>query len=112
MDEQYARGAPHLKQKTAETCYNKKPSAEAITLTQPVEDMSGERGRPNPAFCCRTSGAAASRIARGTRDDKKRIQQLERELARKEKALAEAAALMILRKKVEAIWDRREGEDE
>ncbi len=36
----------------------------------------------------------------------------ERELARKEKALAEAAALMILRKKVEAIWDRREGEGE
>jgi transposase-like protein len=56
--------------------------------------------------------AATSRIARETRDDKKRIQQLERELARKEKALAEAAALMILRKKVEAIWDRREGEDE
>lgn len=56
--------------------------------------------------------AATSRVARETRDDKKRIQQLERELARKEKALAEAAALMILRKKVEAIWDRREGEDE
>ncbi len=34
----------------------------------------------------------------------KRIQLLERELARKEKALAEAAALMILRKKAEAIW--------
>ncbi|WP_299842803.1 hypothetical protein [uncultured Jannaschia sp.] len=33
-----------------------------------------------------------------------RIQQLEREIARKEKALAEAAALMILRKKAEAIW--------
>ena len=34
----------------------------------------------------------------------KRIQLLERELLRKEKALAEAAALMILRKKAEAIW--------
>ncbi len=34
------------------------------------------------------------------------IQQLERELARKEKALAEAAALMILRKKAEAILGR------
>ncbi|MCE6967055.1 hypothetical protein LAZ41_01130, partial [Cereibacter sphaeroides] len=34
--------------------------------------------------------AATSRIARETRVDKKRIQQLERELARKEKALAEA----------------------
>ncbi len=56
--------------------------------------------------------AAAGRIARETKDDKKRIQQLERELARKEKALAEAAALMILRKKAEAIWGPREGEDE
>lgn len=47
---------------------------------------------------------ATSRITRETKDDKKRIQQLERDLARKEKALAEAAALMILRKKAEAIW--------
>lgn len=55
--------------------------------------------------------AATHRIARETRDDKKRIKNLERELARKEKALAEAAALMILRKKAEAIWGRRDGED-
>jgi hypothetical protein len=38
------------------------------------------------------------------RNSAKRIQLLEGELARKEKALAEAAALMILRKKAEAIW--------
>lgn len=38
----------------------------------------------------------------------KRIRQLERELARKEKALAEAAALLILKKKVETLY----GEDE
>ncbi len=37
----------------------------------------------------------------------KRIRQLERELARKEKALAEAAALLVLKKKVEALY----GED-
>ena len=48
--------------------------------------------------------AAARRITRETKDARTRIQQLERELARKEKALAEAAALMILRKKAEAIW--------
>jgi transposase len=35
---------------------------------------------------------------------KRRIQQLERELNRKEKALAEAAALLVLKKKVQAIW--------
>jgi hypothetical protein len=36
---------------------------------------------------------------------------LERELARKEKALAEAAALMVLRKKAAAIWGPEGGED-
>jgi hypothetical protein len=35
----------------------------------------------------------------------KRIRQLERELQRKEKALAEAAALLILQKKVRALWE-------
>jgi transposase len=38
----------------------------------------------------------------------KRIRQLERELVRKEKALAEAAALLILKKKVATLY----GEDE
>ena len=56
--------------------------------------------------------AASTRIARETRDQGKRIQELERDLARKEKALAEAAALMILRKKADAIWGRTEGEGE
>jgi transposase len=39
-----------------------------------------------------------------TRADKRRIRELERELQRKEKALAEAAALLILRKKMNALW--------
>ena len=34
----------------------------------------------------------------------KRIKELERELRRKDKALAEAAALVILKKKVQEIW--------
>jgi len=42
--------------------------------------------------------------ARPSAADKKRIKQLERELARKDKALAEAAALIILKKKAQAIW--------
>lgn len=42
--------------------------------------------------------------------DKKRIKQLERELERKEKALAEAAALLMLKKKVQAIWG--DGDDD
>jgi hypothetical protein len=45
--------------------------------------------------------------------DRRRIKELERELRRKEKALAEAAALLVLSKKVEAIFNRdRRGEDE
>lgn len=35
----------------------------------------------------------------------KRIRQLERELQRKDKALAEAAALLVLQKKVRALWE-------
>ncbi|BBA33943.1 transposase IS3/family protein [Methylocaldum marinum] len=42
--------------------------------------------------------------------DQKRLRELERELQRKEKALAEAAALLVLRKKAEAIWGDREDE--
>jgi hypothetical protein len=44
----------------------------------------------------------------------KRIKQLERELARKEKALAEAAALLILKKKLEDYYsaDGDESTDE
>jgi len=42
--------------------------------------------------------------------DEKRIKDLERELKRKEKALAETAALLVLRKKAQAIWG--DGEEE
>jgi transposase-like protein len=41
----------------------------------------------------------------------KRIRQLERELARKEKALAEAAALHILKKKVDTLYGEDEADD-
>jgi hypothetical protein len=41
----------------------------------------------------------------------KRIRQLERELARKEKALAEAAALLVLKKKVEELYGEDEDDD-
>ena len=40
--------------------------------------------------------------------DRKQIKQLTRELARKEKALAETAALLVLRKKLEAFWEEHE----
>ena len=45
-----------------------------------------------------------------TRADRKRIKELERELLRKDRALAETAALLVLSKKVQAIFNT--GEDE
>ena len=47
-----------------------------------------------------------------TRADRQRIKELERDLRRKERALAETAALLVLSKKVEAIFNRNKGEDE
>jgi transposase len=40
-----------------------------------------------------------------TRQDRKRIKELERELLRKDRALAETAALLVLSKKVAAIYN-------
>ena len=48
--------------------------------------------------------ALSSPRRRGSSPERKQIRRLERELARKEKALAEAAALLVLKKKVETIW--------
>ena len=47
-----------------------------------------------------------------TKHDRRRIKELERELRRKEKALAETAALLVLSKKVEAIFNKDRGEEE
>jgi hypothetical protein len=47
------------------------------------------------------------RLKSNSQEERKRIRNLERELKRKEAALAEAAALLVLRKKRQAIW----GED-
>jgi hypothetical protein len=61
-----------------------------------------------------TSAPADSEDARAspqaTRADRKRIKELERDLLRKDRALAETAALLVLSKKLEAIFHR--GEDE
>jgi len=46
----------------------------------------------------------ARRLSQAVKDDRQRIKALERDLGRKNKALAEAAALLVLRKKAAAIW--------
>ena len=59
--------------------------------------------------CTQANAAASAKAdrARLTRQAKQ-IRQLEVELRRKEKALAEAAALLVLQKKVRAIWEESE----
>ena len=48
--------------------------------------------------------AAASPSKQAASAENRRIRELERELRRKDKALAEASALLILKKKAQAIW--------
>lgn len=44
------------------------------------------------------------KVSKELREERKAKERLEKELTRKEKALAEAAALLVLRKKANAIW--------
>ena len=57
--------------------------------------------------CMSANGNIPSQVAELVQQDKalqKELRQVRKELQRKESALAEAAALLILRKKAEAIW--------
>ena len=72
------------------------------------EQVKAWRAAAEQAMAGRTVSAKEWREAKAA--DRKRIQELERELRRKERALAETAALLTLRKKAAAIWG--EGEDE
>jgi transposase len=56
-------------------------------------------------------GALGSRdVGSLSKAEAKRVRELERELKRKDKALAEAAALLVLQKKVQALWG--DGDDD
>jgi len=52
--------------------------------------------------------ASEQQLKAATKSDRKQVRQLEKELARKEKALAEAAALLVLRKKFNAMFEDQE----
>ena len=54
--------------------------------------------------------AFTERPTRASSAERKRVEKLEKELKRKDKALAETAALLVLRKKLHAVF--HEGEDE
>jgi len=56
----------------------------------------------------KNNNAGASSNQSEVKEMKKTIKKLERELKRKDKALAEAAALLVLQKKVQDIWGENE----
>jgi transposase len=57
----------------------------------------------------RASSVFAPRQVRGSAEDRKRLKELERELRRKDKALAETAALLVLQGKMQALWAEEDG---
>ena len=57
-----------------------------------------------------SSPAASKNEREQLQQQAKTIKQLQRELNRKDKALAEAAALLVLEKKVQALWGDQEDE--
>ena len=61
---------------------------------------------------CINANGGMARMARSLnaalKESEKEKRRLEKKLQRKEKALAEAAALLVLRKKLEAIWGESE----
>jgi transposase len=57
-----------------------------------------------------TAGEQEKALKEQSKKDKQRIKGLETDLRRKEKALAETAALLVLRKKANAIWGESEDE--
>lgn len=63
---------------------------------------------------CMRANATAIEQAKAARDQargaRKEIKELKRDLRKKEKALAETAALLVLRKKANAIWGKEEDE--
>lgn len=63
--------------------------------------------------CMQANGGVAeeaSKLNKANKEKDKAIKKLEAELKRKEAALAETAALIVLRKKAQAIWGENEDE--
>ena len=56
------------------------------------------------------AGIRGTERASAQQTDGRRVRELEKELRRKDKALAETAALLVLKKKVQAIWG--DGDDD
>lgn len=55
-----------------------------------------------------TSASMSHKENKLLRDERRKVKALEKELARKDKALAETAALLVLREKFNALWEINE----
>ena len=55
-----------------------------------------------------TSTSMSHKENKQLREERRKVRALEKELARKEKALAETAALLVLREKFNALWETNE----
>ena len=65
--------------------------------------------------CMNANGSVAKEASKLSKDLKaaeRESRKLQKELSRKEKALAEAAALLVLRKKANAIWGNQRANDQ
>lgn len=63
--------------------------------------------------CMQANGGVAQELALSQRREKeieKELKQVRKELQRKESALAETAALLVLRKNIQAIWGPKDEE--
>ena len=69
-----------------------------------------EQWRKSATMALINPGGAKASAPVDAKADRKRIKDLERELGRKDKALAETAALLVLSKKVAAIFNKAEDE--
>ena len=79
--------------------------AETLPLsTIAINQVSFGAGQELRDFLSKECKAQQKEDREQSRKDKKRIQELERELRRKDKALAETAALLVLRKKLNDYW--------
>jgi transposase-like protein len=90
--------APLSEEELSEYCRRKGVQPEQIRQWRAACEQANAKTPGKPGLAQRREAQTAQ----------KRIQDLERELRRKEAALAETAALLVLRKKAEAIWGRDE----
>jgi transposase-like protein len=116
--------ADALSRPARERAWTARARFEAVLATAAIDEASKNAWcRENGVFpqeLERWRGAATEALAEPeearaspgqTKADRRRIKELERELRRKDKALAEAAALLVLSKKMEAIFPKDKDED-